>query len=115
MKYKDLIEILQPFADEEVNVHTYKDCAIFHDKSDIIVGIDVIRKTMDINWHKDGLPQRNPQDSRFSNQCLLCMTGGWFEIGYYSFEQNAWFFPDGTGEPIGAAPKGWVELVEPKY
>ena len=69
---------------------------------------------MDIIWHKDGLPQRNPQDSRFSNQCLLCMTGGWFEIGYYSFEQNAWFFPDGTGEPIGAAPKGWVELVEPK-
>ena len=42
---------------------------------------------MDIIWRKDGLPSRNPQDSRFSNQCLLCMTGGWFEIGYYSFEQ----------------------------
>jgi hypothetical protein len=42
------------------------------------------------------------------------MAEGWFEIGYYSFEQNTWFFPDGTGEPIGADPKGWVELVEPK-
>ena len=88
--------------------------AIFHGKRDVIVGIDVIRKTMDIIWHKDGLPQRNPQDNRFSNQCLLCMAGGRFEIGYYSFELNVWFFFDGTGEAIEAAPKCWVELVEPK-
>ena len=84
------------------------------ERKGFVKGYHQAEKDYGIIWHKDGLPSRNPQDSRFSNQCLLCMTGGWFEIGYYSFEQNAWFFPDGTGEPIGAAPKGWVELVEPK-